>query len=50
MKDGRPKKKDDRGGVGFEIVREVIVCPSCFEEPSAVSFEGCGPPVWAVAA
>jgi rubredoxin len=50
MKDGRPKKADDPGGVGFEIVREVVVCPECFEEPAAGSFEGCGPPVWAVAA
>jgi hypothetical protein len=33
MKDGHLKKKDDRGGVGSEIVREVVVCPGCFEEP-----------------
>lgn len=50
FKDGHLKKKDDRGGVGFEIVREVVVCPSCFEEPAALYSEGCGPPVWAVAA
>jgi hypothetical protein len=50
IKDGRPKKKDDRGGVGSEIVREVVVCPSSSEEPAALSSEGCGPPVLAVAA
>jgi rubredoxin len=49
IKDGRPKKTDDPGGVGFEIVREVVVCPSCFEEPAALS-SGAGPPVLAVAA
>jgi rubredoxin len=48
-KDGRPKETDDPGG-GFEIVREVLVCPGCFEEPSARLTEGCGPPVLAVAA
>ncbi len=50
MKEGRPKKTDDPGGVGFEIVREVVVCPGCFEEPAVLASEGCGPPVWAVAA
>jgi rubredoxin len=50
IKDSRPKKTDDPGGIGFEIVREVVVCPGCSEEPAALSSEGCGPPVWAVAA
>jgi hypothetical protein len=50
MKDGRPKKADDPGGVGFEIVREVVVCSSCFEEPAGLSSKGCGPPVLALAA
>lgn len=50
MKDGRPKKTDDPGGVGFEIVREVVVCPDCCEEPAVLASEGCGPPVLAVAA
>lgn len=50
MKDGRPKTTDDPGGTGSEIVREVLVCPSCFEEPSARSSEDCGPPVLAIAA
>jgi hypothetical protein len=50
MKDGRPKTTDDPGGTGSEIVREVLVCPSCFEEPSAGSAEDCGPPVLAIAA
>jgi hypothetical protein len=50
MKEGRLKKKDDRGGVGFEIVREAVVCSSCFEEPAVLASEGCGPPVLAVAA
>jgi len=48
MKDGRSKTTDDPGGVGSEIVREVLVCPSCFEEPSTA--EDCGPPVLALAA
>jgi hypothetical protein len=38
------------GGVGTEIVREVLVCPSCSEEPSVLSSVGCGPPVLALAA
>jgi hypothetical protein len=50
MKEGPPKKTDDRGGVGFEVVREVAVCPSYFEGPAVLSFEGCGPPVLAIAA
>jgi hypothetical protein len=50
MKDGRPKKTSDPGGVGFEIVREVVVCPSCFGAPAVLSSEGCGPPMLAVAA
>jgi hypothetical protein len=50
MKEGRPKKTDDPGGVGFEIVREVVVCPSCCEEPEALSSKGSGPPVLALAA
>jgi hypothetical protein len=50
MKDGRPKTKDDPGGVGSEIVREIVVCPSCFEEPVVFSSGGCGPPVLALAA
>jgi hypothetical protein len=50
MKEGRLKKKDDRGGVDSEIVREVVVCPSCSEEPAALSSEGCGPPVLVLAA
>jgi len=50
IKEGRPKKTDDPGGVGFEIVREVVVCPSCFEERTALISERCGPLVLAVAA
>ena len=50
MKNGRQEKTDDLGGVGYEIVREIMVCPSCFEEPSAPSYKGCGPPVLAMAA
>ncbi len=50
MKEGRPKKADDPGGVGFEIVREIVVCPGCFEEPVPLASEGCGPPVLAIAA
>ncbi len=50
MKQGRPKKTDDPGGVGSEIVREVVVCPGCFEKPAVLASEGCGPPVLAIAA
>ena len=50
IKDGRLKKTDDSGGVGYEIVREVLVCPSCAEVPSGLCTESCGPPVLALAA
>jgi hypothetical protein len=50
MKEGRPKKTDDPGGFGFEIVREVVVCPSCSEESAMLSSKGSGPPVLALAA
>jgi hypothetical protein len=53
MKDGRLKKTDDSGGFGGfgdEIVREILVCPSCAEKPSDIVAEGCGPPVLALAA
>jgi hypothetical protein len=50
IKDGRLKKTDDSGGVGDEIVREILVCPSCAEVPSDLCSEGCGPPFLALAA
>jgi len=50
IKDGRLKKTDDPGGAGQEIVREVLVCPSCAEVPSVLTSEGCGPPALALAA
>jgi hypothetical protein len=50
MKDGRLKKTDDSGGVGYEIVREILVCPSCAEKPTDLVAESCGPPVLALAA
>lgn len=49
-KDGRLEKTDDPGGLGYETVREFLVCSSCFDEPAELSSEGCGPPAWAVAA
>ncbi len=27
--EGRPKKNDDLGGVGTEIVKEILACPQC---------------------
>ncbi|MCP4113430.1 MAG: hypothetical protein GY749_49200 [Desulfobacteraceae bacterium] len=27
--EGRLKKRDDLGGVGTEIVREILACPQC---------------------
>jgi len=50
MKEGRLKKTDDSGGVGDEIVREILVCPSCAEVPADIASEGCGPPRLALAA
>jgi hypothetical protein len=35
-KDGKKSKavrRDDPGGVGHEIVREVLACPSCANDP-----------------
>jgi hypothetical protein len=49
-KDGRLKTTDDPGGVGSEIIREILVCLSCVEGASGHSSEDCGPPVLAVAA
>ncbi len=31
MVDGKPKKYDDPGGTGTQIVREQVVCPACAE-------------------
>lgn len=30
QKDGKTHKKDDPGGTGFETVREIQVCASCY--------------------
>jgi hypothetical protein len=30
--EGKPKMIDDPGGVGQEIVREILVCPDCAEK------------------
>jgi len=49
-KDGRIKESDDPGGVGYEAVREIVVCPGCSKEPAGGRAEGADPPVLAVAA
>lgn len=33
-KDGKIHKKDDPGGTGTEIVKEIQVCASCYEQLS----------------
>ena len=51
-KDGRRKTSDDPGGVGREIVREVLACPACREDvdtdasddPSKFQWKQRGPP------
>ena len=49
-KDGKVEKTDDPGGVGREIVREILVCQACSEEPSGRYSDGCDPPALLVAA
>jgi hypothetical protein len=54
QRDRQTKKIDDPGGVGSEIVREILVCPACSKEPSEGRSEYygeyCGPPALAIAA
>jgi hypothetical protein len=46
-KDGRTKRTDDPGGVGFEIVREILICPACAELPARQSIDVSNPPALA---
>lgn len=47
LKDGRKKTSDDPGGVGFEIVREILVCPACAESPAGQDIDTSDPPALA---
>lgn len=49
-KDGRIKESDDPGGVGYETVREIVVCPGCSKEVSGGRAEGSDPPGLTLAA
>jgi hypothetical protein len=49
-KDGKVEKTDDPGGVGREIVREILVCQACSEGASDRCFDGCDPPALRAAA
>src|SRR6185295_7945933 len=42
-KDGRQEYTDDPGGVGTETVREILVCPSCFEPSTGSESDPRGP-------
>lgn len=49
-KDRRIKQSDDPGGIGYEAVREIVVCPGCSKEVSGGRAPGCSPPGLALAA
>jgi hypothetical protein len=49
-KDGRKQHTDDPGGVGTEIVREILVCPSCVHLSADSQSDRRGPPALAAAA
>jgi hypothetical protein len=49
-KDGKTEKADDPGGVGREIVREILVCRACSEGASDRYSEECDPPALRAAA
>jgi len=49
-KDGRIRQSDDPGGVGYEAVREIVVCLGCSEEASDGCAQGSDPPGLTLAA
>ncbi len=42
-RDGKLKHNDDPGGAGYEIVREVLACPSCAARERRSLAELCPP-------
>ena len=44
--DGRIRETDDPGSVGYEAVREIVVCSACSKSPRTAVLTGVIRPTW----